>query len=272
MGAVSRKFGCFFIQKKGFKNNNFFSILGLLAILISVFTFDRSTPFPSFFTLLPVVGTMAIIIFANEKNLVAQFLRNKFFVSVGLISYSLYLWHQPIFAFLKHLKFIEPNIYENFCALLVIFLVSIFSWKFIEAPFRKKNLFNKKKIFLYSFSIIAITSLIGILGHYSNGFVLRLNDETKTISEGSFDKNPNSFACNFLKNSENINKECLIGSKTKVKPTIALIGDSHADHLIIALNSKLIKENLTAYNFSFKNCGPANFIGNSSNYEKKFMF
>ena len=90
---------------------------------------------------------MLIIVFANEKNLVAQLLRNKFFVSLGLISYSLYLWHQPIFAFLKHLKFTEPNFYENFCALLIILLVSTFSWKFIEGPFRNKNLFNKKKFF-----------------------------------------------------------------------------------------------------------------------------
>ena len=262
----------FYIKKRGFRNNNFFSILGLLAILISVFVFDRSTPFPSFYTLFPIVGTMLIIVFANEKNLVAQLLRNKLFVSLGLISYSLYLWHQPIFAFLKHLKFTEPNFYENFCALLIILLVSTFSWKFIEGPFRNKNLFNKKKIFLYSFTIIAIASLTGFLGHYNYGFVSRLNDETKMISEGSFDKNPDTFACNFLKSSNNLNSGCLLGSKNKVKPTMALIGDSHADHLLVALNKKLVKENLTSYNFSFKNCGPANFIGNSSNYEENLCF
>ena len=122
-------------------------------------------------------------------------------------------------------KFTEPNFYENFCALLIILLVS-FSWKFIEGPFRNKNLFNKKKIFLYSFTIIAIASLTGLLGHYNYGFASRLNDETKIISEGSFDKNPNTFACNFLDSFNSLNSKCLLGSKNEVKPTIALIGDS----------------------------------------------
>ena len=67
----------FFIKKNGSLSNNLISISGLVAILYSIFVFDISTPFPSQYTLIPVLGTMAIIIFANGSTLVAQILRIK---------------------------------------------------------------------------------------------------------------------------------------------------------------------------------------------------
>ena len=78
------------------KSNNFLSVLGLLFILISVFLYDKNTPFPSFYTLLPIIGVVLLIVYANEDTLIAKFLGNKVLVKIGLISYSLYLLHQPI--------------------------------------------------------------------------------------------------------------------------------------------------------------------------------
>ena len=126
MGVISRIPLAFFIQRSGLRSNNFLAILGLLAILISVFTFDSSIPFPSYYTLIPVIGTMIIILFANNNTFVAKILSIKFIVSLGLISYSLYLWHQPIFSFLKHLLFDEPTNVQNFIAILLVFCVSFF--------------------------------------------------------------------------------------------------------------------------------------------------
>jgi peptidoglycan/LPS O-acetylase OafA/YrhL len=267
--------GClvaFFIQKKGLLSNNFFATLGLVAILFSVFVFDSSTPFPSYYTLIPVLGTIAIIIFANEKTLVAQILRIRIIVGLGLISYSLYLWHQPVFSFLKHLLFTKPTYFQNFNAFVLILLLSIFSWHYIERPFRNKKKFNKKNIIIFSILIIVSTALLGFLGHKKMGFTNRLSFETQVISEGSFDKNPRQFACNYLDKKNIIDKLCLLGDKENTEPTIALIGDSHADHLVESLHNQLLFEGLTAYNFSFKNCSPVNFISNTSNFTENICF
>ena len=267
--------GClvaFFIQKKGFLSNNLFSILGLIAILFSVFTFDSSTPFPSLYTLIPVFGTVAIIVFANGTTLVARILRIRIIVGLGLISYSLYLWHQPIFSFLKHLLFAKPTYLQSLSAFVLIFIISFFSWQYVERPFRNKNKFKKKIIISSSIFIIVATLLLGILGHYKIGFTNRLSTETQIISEGSFDKNPTPFACNYLKKDNEIDQSCLLGDKKNTKPTIALIGDSHADHLIQSINKKLLSEGLTAYNFSFKNCGPVNFIDDTSDFIENLCF
>ena len=78
---------------------NLFSIVGFFLILFSIFFFNKQTIYPSFNTLLPTVGTALIILFANEKTFVKKILSIRLLIVLGLMSYSLYLWHQPILAF-----------------------------------------------------------------------------------------------------------------------------------------------------------------------------
>ena len=262
----------FFIQKRGLKNNNFLAMIGLFAILISVFTFDSSIPFPSHYTLIPVFGTMAIILFANKNTLVAKILSIKFIVSLGLISYSLYLWHQPIFSFLKHLLFDEPNNFQNFIAILLIFCVSFFSWSYVERPFRDRNKFSKNTIITLSILILSTTIILGLIGHNKFGFTNRLSVETQSISEGAFDKNPRHFSCDYLNNSDDIDKSCLLGNKKHAKTNILLIGDSHGDHLVNNFDKVLKSRNLSAYNFTFKNCSLVNFETDTSQFKETKCF
>jgi peptidoglycan/LPS O-acetylase OafA/YrhL len=78
------------------------SVLGLCLILYAVFAFSSDTPTPGAYTLIPAVGAALIILFATPATHVGALLGSKAFVGMGLISYSAYLWHQPIFAFARH--------------------------------------------------------------------------------------------------------------------------------------------------------------------------
>ena len=260
------------IKKKNFSSNNFLATLGFVAIIFSVFYFNKGTPFPSYYTLIPVLGTMAIIVFATSETMIGQILRFKTITGLGLISYSLYLWHQPVFSFLKHLLFSKPTFLHNFLAMFLIFFISFFSWRFVERPFRDKNNFTKKNIIIFSLVTLFSTSLLGLFGHYKLGFTNRLSQETQAISEGAFDKNQTSFSCNFLDMPSEINNSCLLGNKDKNNSKIILLGDSHGDHLVQSFHNELIKKNLTAYNFTFKNCSPANFTSNKSNFTENECF
>ena len=82
--------------------NQLMSVIGLALILYSVLFFDEKTPFPSFYTVMPVLGASLIILCCTAKTWVYWLLSSKVMVGIGLISYSLYLWHQPIFAFAQH--------------------------------------------------------------------------------------------------------------------------------------------------------------------------
>jgi len=78
---------------------NLLSIIGIILIVFSIFFFSRQTVFPSFYTLVPTIGTSLIILFADKDTFINKILSIKLLVSIGLISYSLYLWHQPLLAF-----------------------------------------------------------------------------------------------------------------------------------------------------------------------------
>jgi peptidoglycan/LPS O-acetylase OafA/YrhL len=83
---------------KGF-GKNILPMLGIFFVLYSIFFFDEMMPHPSFYTLIPIIGVGLIIGFSSSDDLVGKILGSKPFVWVGLISYSAYLWHYPIFAF-----------------------------------------------------------------------------------------------------------------------------------------------------------------------------
>ena len=81
-------------------NKNFiFPKIGVFLIVYSVLFFQSGDGFPSIYSIIPVIGTVLIIRYANKEELITKILSSKIFVGIGLISYSLYLWHYPIFAF-----------------------------------------------------------------------------------------------------------------------------------------------------------------------------
>jgi peptidoglycan/LPS O-acetylase OafA/YrhL len=120
---------------------NLLSATGLLAILIPGFTYTGNVPFPGASALVPCAGA-ALIIAAGEtgSSLVGRLLSLKPVVFVGLISYSLYLWHWPIILF-QHMAMLQPRNASNHVIkgsiLIAAFVLATLSWRFIETPFRR---------------------------------------------------------------------------------------------------------------------------------------
>lgn len=138
------------------------AILGLLLILVPYFTFTPETPHPSLITLLPVLGTLLVILFASSENRLGQMLSLKPLVHIGLISYSLYLWHQPILAIAK--LSISPHLDKPFRVflLVLIYVVSVASYRYIETPFRSKAAFNQSRVFKYSSISMIVMFVVGV--------------------------------------------------------------------------------------------------------------
>ena len=126
--------------------SNLCTFFGILLIFIS-FQFNYDTnPTPNFKTLLPLLGASIIIFNYKKEGFLNLLFVNKFVLKIGLISYSLYLLHYPIFAFVRANRLAHSNIDYLFVA-LIIFVLSYISYRFIEKPFRNPD-FIKDKFFL----------------------------------------------------------------------------------------------------------------------------
>ena len=121
----------------------FLGVLGLTLILLPCYLYDHTTRFPGAAALPPVLGTALVILAGSGRDrlpLVNQALAFRPFVFVGLISYSLYLWHWPLIAFARS-RCIFPL--SSFVRVLLVaggLAAAIVSWRFVETPFRKRLL------------------------------------------------------------------------------------------------------------------------------------
>ncbi len=153
--------------------NNIFQIIGLSLIIFSITYFDDKISHPSYLTLIPIIGTSMIIWFSQKENIIIKILSSRLFVGTGLISYSLYLWHYPIFAF-GRLQQELPSVKDKFEWIVLTLILSIITYFLIEKPFRLKN---KKFNFIRISRIIPIIILILIITNVYNiknkGFVER---------------------------------------------------------------------------------------------------
>ena len=158
------------------------SAIGLALILFSVFAFDKSAAFPRY-ALLPTLGAILIILFATPQTFAGKLLGGKWLVGIGQISYSAYLWHQPLFAFTRLHSLSKPN--SSLLMSLAVFslVIAYFSWRYVERPFRNRSKFSRKFIFLSAVLMSAVMITIGIAGDLKNGFPNRYSDRLLTIEQ-----------------------------------------------------------------------------------------
>lgn len=155
------------------KFNHFGSFLGLFLIIIAIFFLDRTIPYPSFFTLMPTIGTALIILYSSSDTLIYKLLSYRILVGIGLISYSAYLWHQPLFAFAKIQSIEEPALWLISLLSVLAFVLGYLSWRFIEKPFRNKHRFTRRQIFMAGFIASLITIGAGTALLISDGAMYR---------------------------------------------------------------------------------------------------
>jgi peptidoglycan/LPS O-acetylase OafA/YrhL len=145
--------------------------IGLFLIGHSILFFNDKMFHPSFYTLSPIIGVCLIIWFSYKDELITKILSSKLFVGIGLISYSLYLWHYPIFAFGRAVEIFSKDVLIYL--LIITITLSIFTYYFIERPARNKN--NK----FQTIAIIIILLFFGLL--VSNSKIIFQNGYQKRM-------------------------------------------------------------------------------------------
>ena len=227
----------YLFYKNDSANKPYLALIGLITVLLTIVFFDQSTPFPSLYTLIPVLGTALIILYARSDNLTGKILSLPIMVGIGLISYSAYLWHQPLFAFTRIMY--QPDlsgvIYIGLSALTL--LLAYLTWRFVENPIRFNKNITRGKVFAGGTLATLVMILLGGIILLTDGFKTRYPAEDQYLISLS-PARAQAYVTSTYRKYANKN------FKTGGKPKILVIGDSYSQDFSNALYEAGIIENI----------------------------
>lgn len=208
----------------------FLGTAGLIAIAVAVGLYDKTTPFPGFFALLPTLGAAAVIAGAGPATFAGRLLAARPFVGIGLVSYSAYLWHQPVFAFARNYG-VEQSDFPAMLGLSILSLVLAWvSWRFVERPFRR----GMSPQWIMRAAVVSTAS------------VFTLAAVSATVMRSDVEVEVSDASCNFTA------KDCFRLPAPRAR--VALWGDSYADAFATSLAHRLAKDNISLHLFIKQSC------------------
>ena len=228
-------------------------ILGALGVAHGIILLDSADPFPGLSALPVVLGTTVLIACMGPRTPVGRVLASKPAVGIGLVSYSAYLWHQPIYAFARiHWGYLSPPM------LVALFLVTLalayLSWRFVENPFRDRAWLSTRKVLVGGVAMIVLFCAIGAAGHLQRGFPLRFDAQTLALAETA-SVSPRRAECHTDgRDYRHPSDACVYGEGPV---TWAVLGDSHGVELALALSEPLSERGQGLLHLTFSGCPPA---------------
>ena len=225
--------------------------MGLLAILWACFIYDRGTTFPGLAALPPVLGTAAVIhAGASGSSLATKLLQTRTMVFVGLISYSLYLWHWPLIVLVRYAAGMAPITPYLPALFLASMLLAWLSYRFIEQPFRHKALVSQRLVLVSTAALTATMTLTACTGLWKEGFEARFSPEVVRMDKTRIAEIP------FVQcDGQSPQSWCTLG-QVGAAPATLLWGDSHLLAWAPAIDQILLQQGSSAVFAEFSACPP----------------
>jgi peptidoglycan/LPS O-acetylase OafA/YrhL len=243
------------------------SLAGIALIAVPMVTYTDQTPFPGLAALPPVLGTALIILFASPENLAGRLLSLRPVVGTGLLAYSFYLWHQPVFALYRQ-RFGDEAFHDHVPLLVLLsFAMAALSYRIIEQPFRRKASLRQLKLAMlacFSLAIIASGAILRIIDIDkalvpSYRWALSVADpDLIAYAEGS----DTHMACTGLPDGPGF-VSCRFGA-FGTAPGIALWGDSLAGAFLHGLDHVARDRSISGTAFIANGCPPVVGLANRS--------
>lgn len=229
---------------------------GLLLLLCGVTLVPPFASWPGFWTLLPVVGTLLVLLFGEAPSTARRVLTLPAIAWLGLISYSAYLWHQPIFSFTRMTNHYPQGLAGAFALTAMVFAVSHFTWKYIELPFRNRAVPRALQLRALCLFVAVITA-VAIGGHFTKGYPFRMPAEVLDILAYSGSYSPTFRRCLYSRSGvEGVDLESACVHGAKAVPTVAIWGDSHAARIAEPLGAVLGKSGVAIKQLTLSSCLP----------------
>jgi peptidoglycan/LPS O-acetylase OafA/YrhL len=229
--------------------------VGAELLLLSLGLIGNGTPYPSVWTLLPVAATALLLLAGSVANPLSRLLSTRPLVAVGDWSYSIYLWHWPLIVFAAALWPATPHV--RLYAALVSFVPALLSFRFVEQPLRTLQLGPVRRVAVLATAVVAFPLVIGsaaassLTGVWHPGYQ---PTDMKVAHRGVIgqDEYYDYIAARFRPCASPVLRgyaETLLGhprcaQSRRGAATVALIGDSHAEHLFVGLAEALPQQNV----------------------------
>ena len=205
---------------------------GALLILAPVYLFTEHSPFPGVHAAAPVIGTALVIRYAAGTTTSAV-LAWRPLVFIGLISYSAYLWHQPLFALARYLELSRPLSLTATTMLIALTLVmAAATWRWIETPFRDRRRVTRRtlawSVGTATIAVAATASFWAFAGDAGR----RSPIATNLVSQSALSLFSD---CNVATQpTRGLGFGCLLDPSSSDPPSFLVVGDSHADAMFPA--------------------------------------
>ncbi|WP_292097216.1 acyltransferase family protein [Brevundimonas sp.] len=208
------------------------AVAGLAAILGAMLFIDEGTSFPGLLALLPCLGAAAVIHAGlPDKTLVHRLLAWRGLVGVGLISYSLYLWHWPALVLPRLLLARELSPLEAGVAGLVALAMACFSWRWVERPFRRRGQsVGARQVIIAGLTALILTAGFGAVLWKGQGFPHRASSDVLEAEAAALSLPMLRSSCHMSGATLPPAVPCTYPKGQA--PDVVLWGDSHADHLM----------------------------------------
>lgn len=253
-GALIAFYECWHGRKGSRALRYVISGVGMAMLGYAIVMFNPLVPFPSIYTALPVAGTMCLIFALGKDMFLARVLGSSWLAGVGVVSYSAYLWHQPLFVFARLYMPSPPGPLHYWGLTLLALGIAAASWKWVEQPLRNRRLVAPAKMFLLLVPVWTLLMVAGIAGQQSEGF----KDSyalPKSVEE-SFVRSPRQKEC-FAKDNIHDRPDWLCDIGSEDNPiSFMLYGDSHALSLLPAFEEKAMQMNLHGVFTGTHGCPP----------------
>lgn len=211
------------------------SEVGLIFIVTAMWLYDKTLAFPSYYALLPVLGSVLIFIDPAINSPVKKLLASRPLVYCGLISYSLYLWHWPVVVAVKWLELGVNTYIEPVLIIVVTLLLSILSFKYIETPFRNKKRYTRKFIYCSGLSLMMfLAGISSVLIYTGNSAIVDPHGDIERLYEEAVRAEFNREKCTNKMREDGVFSSCFLGEKDPQNADILIWGDSHGSAMIPA--------------------------------------
>lgn len=238
--------------------NGVAALLGVAMIVSAVLAFNEEVYTPGVLTLVPVLGTCLVILFAGRDDLAGRLLSLSPVVGLGLISYSAYLFHQPVLVFARE-RLMQPLTPWDIIGLcLLILVLSVLSWRFVEQPLRNRKLVGNRQVVQGSVAATLALVTFGLFASVTGGMPERMAPEIVVTAEKKYDMDERANACQVFPGSlPSTYTFCIfnVGSDRLV----AVWGDSHATPLVENFARELAQKGYGVKELIHTNCLP--FVG-----------